>query len=744
MPAGSHSTTSLRTSRLSYRGSRLGASSLLPLGAKADEVHLSVRFGSVPPKWGMRMRGADPDASVGETDYEVNPGADPKPEEGSVVAGVGAGATGAEKPIPAAPVAAVQPKGMKGWLNSQPKLSTAEKENLWETAVKRYRAAKRAATQASKEAMRGKTLFNERKDASERAAALRKSLDAKTLPALELELRATAATSQAAEDELQESLQTMSRILKRRPGFFANLLTLWGAGRRWAQEESHARARQELAQGRYRRIEREILQLKERLMTERASYAKKEADIAAATAEFRSRTEELKVLAERFDAKHLVTYLQTGVIGRGEVVELTEPWNIPGWRRARSKVFLEAMQLHKTLFELEPQKSWTNFTMAKALLEGSRFQNLPREAVRSIWGTLFMAVPVVSSTFSSFARCFSTLGAEDLGWLLVDEAGQASPQAAVGALWRSQRAVMVGDPLQLEPINQVPPGALEHMRSAFGVDLHWMPHQLSAQSLADQANPIGRVIGPSDSKVWVGMPLVVHRRCDRPMFTIANRIAYDGAMVYGTSPRVPDIPATLTTGWVQARGPSTGNWVHAEGRSLSILVTLLILEGVDPKSISVITPFSDVIKEVSGGALTQHGVTTGTIHTMQGKEADVVILVLGGEADPLRSGAREWVVEKANMLNVAATRAKRRFYVIGDRADWAKRRHFDKIMDQLPMLNLEAALTRCQGAEEGGGVAQALLDLLRIGSTAPVEGDTSEGTTMGKLRVGLPAPIDPQ
>ncbi|MFF6502599.1 hypothetical protein ACET33_30670 [Pseudomonas aeruginosa] len=146
------------------------------------------------------------------------------------MAGVGAGATGAEKPIPAAPVAAVQPKGMKGWLNSQPKLSTAEKENLWETAVKRYRAAKRAATQASKEAMRVKTLFNERKDASERAAALRKSLDAKTLPALELELRATAATSQAAEDELQESLQTMSRILKRRPGFFANLLTLWGAG----------------------------------------------------------------------------------------------------------------------------------------------------------------------------------------------------------------------------------------------------------------------------------------------------------------------------------------------------------------------------------------------------------------------------------------------------------------------------------------------------------------------------------
>ena len=83
-----------------------------------------------------------------------------------------------------------------------------------------------------------------------------------------------------------------------------------------------------------------------------------------------------------------------------------------------------------------------------------------------------MVVPVLSSTFASFSRSFGFLGASSIGWLLIDEAGQATPQAAVGALWRARRAVLVGDPLQLKPVLTVSGAAMEHMRTHYGVDAY--------------------------------------------------------------------------------------------------------------------------------------------------------------------------------------------------------------------------------------------------------------------------------
>ena len=61
-------------------------------------------------------------------------------------------------------------------------------------------------------------------------------------------------------------------------------------------------------------------------------------------------------------------------------------------------------------------------------------------------------------------------------------------------------------------------------------------------------------------------------------------------------------------------------------------------------------------------------------------------MVLGGNTAGL--GARNWAVSEPNLLNVAATRAKRRFYVIGDRSDWKNRALFCDVMDLLPLQKI--------------------------------------------------------
>lgn len=54
------------------------------------------------------------------------------------------------------------------------------------------------------------------------------------------------------------------------------------------------------------------------------------------------------------------------------------------------------------------------------------------------------------------------------------------------------------------------------------------------QRLTDRLTHLGTWLPGDDGKIWVGAPLTVHRRCDQPMFGVANDIAYDGLMINGT------------------------------------------------------------------------------------------------------------------------------------------------------------------------------------------------------------------
>ena len=353
--------------------------------------------------------------------------------------------------------------------------------------------------------------------------------------------------------------------------------------------------------------------------------------------------------------------------------ELSSPWADAAWNEARAKVFLAALALHKAFVFANPSTMRKSLQASMDVLSGGVPSDAAPEAVQAAWTTLFFLVPVVSTTFASFDRLFSHLGRESLGWLLVDEAGQAAPQLAAGAIWRAKRSVVVGDPLQLEPVVTIPFTAQQALRRHFQVSETWLPGRTSVQQLADRISRYGTTLKTDDEPLWVGAPLRVHRRCDQPMFAISNAIAYGGLMVFGTTPRTTiDLPESQ---WMHVEGGNAdGHWIEHEGHAVEDLIGRLLESGVAPREIFLISPFRAVVRRLRQIAQQAVGIQVGTIHTAQGKESDVVILVLGG--NPSKPGAKQWASQRPNLLNVAASRAKRRLYVVGNRDEWRKYPYF--------------------------------------------------------------------
>jgi hypothetical protein len=127
----------------------------------------------------------------------------------------------------------------------------------------------------------------------------------------------------------------------------------------------------------------------------------------------------------------------------------------------------------------------------------------------------------------------------------------------------------------------------------------WAPSRTSTQQVADRTARYGTWLPTATAegtgRVWVGTPLRVHRRCDRPMFDISNRIAYDGLMVFGTAERDPFHGRNIW--WDVRSAEARGHWIPAEGQALRTMLERLRQNHVPVSQIRVVSPFRDVIEE---------------------------------------------------------------------------------------------------------------------------------------------------
>ncbi|WP_433672434.1 AAA domain-containing protein [Nocardia sp. CA-136227] len=278
--------------------------------------------------------------------------------------------------------------------------------------------------------------------------------------------------------------------------------------------------------------------------------------------------------------------------------------------------------------------------------------------------------------------------------VVIDEASQCAIPQILPLLFRARRALVIGDPMQLEHIADITADDEAKARTAAGVTSTWLEHHRLSYRRHSSFRAAERAVGRT-------LLLDEHFRCHPRIAALANELFYDGQLTVMTDVRGrPALPRPAVI-WV----PTTGNAEHPRS-SLSWINPTEVAKvrecveflsgrgGLDTDAtVGVVTPYraqKEAIRAAVGNTLSDDDI--GTVHTFQGGERDVMIFSLvAGHGMPKRSVNR--VDNQLNLWNVAITRAKSHLIIVGDKELWRQRRIAGALLD---------------AAETGGGPEQAV------------------------------------
>ena len=275
--------------------------------------------------------------------------------------------------------------------------------------------------------------------------------------------------------------------------------------------------------------------------------------------------------------------------------------------------------------------------------------------------------------------------------LIVDEAGQVHPEIAGASFALAQKALVIGDTLQIAPIWSLPPAVdVGNMRQAglLGGNNDSEQYQVLCELGKSVASGSVMQIAQTRSRYHYnpeltrGMFLYEHRRCFDEIIAYCNALCYKGNLQPKCGKKtendsLPPIGYLHIAGHCQQTdGGSRYNPEEAEAIAAWLIAQRAMLEAVYPlplhKIVGVVTPFGAQVQTISkacrekGIAVGQgeNSMTVGTIHALQGAERSLIIFspVYSKDAD----GA--FMDSSPSMLNVAVSRAKDSFLVFGDMA----------------------------------------------------------------------------
>lgn len=259
---------------------------------------------------------------------------------------------------------------------------------------------------------------------------------------------------------------------------------------------------------------------------------------------------------------------------------------------------------------------------------------------------------------------------------VLDEASQCDVASAIPLLYRTKRAVVIGDPNQLRPVHNMKAGRNRQLLRK---------HGLLAPSLAQFDFLQSSLYDLAAATPKAGEPILLrdHFRCHPDIASYCNLLVYKGQLRVLTNESRLRRPKGRKAGiaWTEVAGTAEAaaaggavcqEEIGAVGRELNRLLVEDRFDG----TVGVVTPFKEQAKRVRDWAesnmpadlLRKAEFISATADGFQGDQRDV-ILCSPVYQPGLPRGAEWYVTSKdtRNLWNVAISRAQALLHVLGNR-----------------------------------------------------------------------------
>lgn len=233
--------------------------------------------------------------------------------------------------------------------------------------------------------------------------------------------------------------------------------------------------------------------------------------------------------------------------------------------------------------------------------------------------------------------------------VIMDDAGQCNIAHALIPISRGESLLLVGDPQQLRPIIQLEESTNELLKQKFNIK---DSYDYKKNSILDSM-----LLNDNISKYIL---LKYHYRCGKNIINFSNQRYYDNELIISQFAKDGELKYIS----VKNENPIRRNQAYEEAKQIVDYVKRNKLN-----SVSIITPFVNQ-RNLIQGMLQENkieNVNCGTIHSLQGAEADTVIF---SPALSFKTSQKtfEWLKNNSELINVGVTRAKKGLIIVGDDA----------------------------------------------------------------------------